>query len=219
MAGRSIAAHLRHHVRFYCAALLGLGVYFFAPLPQHGLRILAAGDVFFVVYLLAMAAMAAQVEAETLRARAAREDEGIAIVILIVLVTIAFCCVAVIEVLNQKLAPAVLPLGMALIAAPLGWLTLHTVAAFHYANLFYAPAARRDRSGADGPLVFPGTSHPGAWDFLYYAFVVGMTAQVSDVQITSTKLRRATLGHAVVSFGFNTAIIAMAVNAVVVIAS
>ncbi len=46
-----------------------------------------------------------------------------------------------------------------------------------------------------------------------------MTAQVSDVQVLSTKMRRATLGHALVSFFFNTAIIAMAVNAIVAIAA
>jgi uncharacterized membrane protein len=67
--------------------------------------------------------------------------------------------------------------------------------------------------------MFPGGAEPGPWDFLYYAFVVGMTAQVSDVQVFDTKMRRATLGHGVVSFFFNTVLIAMAVNAVVALAS
>ena len=67
--------------------------------------------------------------------------------------------------------------------------------------------------------MFPGCVEPGPWEFLYYSFVVGMTAQVSDVQVCDTRMRRATLGHGVISFFFNTVLIAMAVNAVVAIAS
>jgi len=207
----AIAAHLRHHSRFYGAALIGLGFYLFAPALPQVIRLLAAGDVFFLFYLIAMAAMAIRLGADDLEARAAEEDEGIVLVVLIVLTTIGFCCAAVVAVLHEKQTPALLPLALAIAAAPLGWMTLHTIAAFHYANLFYGQPA--------GGLVFPGTKRPGTWDFIYYAFVVGMTAQVSDVQVLSTKIRRATLGHSVVSFFFNTAIIAMAVNAVVAIAA
>ena len=107
------------------------------------------------------------------------------------------------------------PLLLALAAAPLGWFTLHVMAAFHYANLFYGPCL----AGQDPPLLFPGGAQPAAWDFLYYAFVVGMTAQVSDVQVAEGRMRRATLGHGVVSFLFNTVLIAMAVNAVVTLAA
>lgn len=219
MPGQPIAAHLRHHLRFYGAALIGLCFYLFAsPLPQV-IRLIAAGDLFFASYLLAMAAMAVRLGAADLEARAAEEDEGIVLVVLIVLTTIGFCCAAVVAVLHQRQTPAVFPLALAIAAAPLGWLTLHTIAAFHYANLFYAPPAQAGAAGPARGLVFPGTERPGTWDFIYYAFVVGMTAQVSDVQILSTKIRRATLGHSVVSFFFNTAIIAMAVNAVVTIAA
>ena len=214
-----IGAQLRHHLRFYGAAVLGLGVYLLAPALPQGIRLIAAGDLFFATYLLTMAAMAMRLGAGDLEARAAREDEGIVVVVLIVLTIVGFCCAAVIAVLNQRQAPTAFPLALAVIAAPLGWLTLHTVAAFHYANLFYAPPDRPGAAAPAGGLLFPGTERPGTWDFIYYAFVVGMTAQVSDVQILSTKIRRATLGHSVVSFFFNTAIIAMAVNAVVAIAA
>lgn len=219
MPGQRIAVHLRHHLRFYGAALIGLGCYLFAPLLPQMIRLIAAGDVFFASYLLAMVAMAIRLGAADLEARAAQEDEGIALVVLIVLTTIGFCCAAVITVLHQRQTPAAFPLALAIAAAPLGWLTLHTIAAFHYANLFYAPPARAGATGPPGGLVFPGTERPGTWDFIYFAFVVGMTAQVSDVQVLSTKVRRATLGHSVVSFFFNTAIIAMAVNAAMTVAA
>ncbi len=55
---------------------------------------------------------------------------------------------------------------------------------------------------------------PAYFDFLYYAFVVGMTSQVSDVQVTSREMRRLTLVHAVLSFGFNMLILALSINVV-----
>jgi hypothetical protein len=100
-----------------------------------------------------------------------------------------------------------LPLAAA--AVPLGWLTLHAMVAFHYAHLYYAPAA----SGDAGGLEFPRTPEPGLWDFLYYAYVVGMTAQVSDVAVTGEAQRRITLAHGIFSFFYNTIILALAVNA------
>ena len=68
-------------------------------------------------------------------------------------------------------------------------------------------------------LDFPGCAAPGPWDFLYFSFVVGMTAQVSDVQVKTSVMRRAVLGHGVISFFFNTVFIAMAENAAVAMAS
>ena len=104
------------------------------------------------------------------------------------------------------------------IGAPLGWFVLHTVMAFHYADLHYF-----DDPGTptmtNGDLDFPGKGDPGPWDFLYFSFVVGMTCQVSDVQVKTTVMRRAVLGHGVVSFFFNTVFIAMAVNAAVAMAA
>jgi uncharacterized membrane protein len=98
----------------------------------------------------------------------------------------------------------------------MGWFMLHTMMAFHYAYLFYSePAKEKGGSG----LLFPDTGQPGVADFLYYSFVIGMTAQVSDVQVCSTRIRRATLAHSIVSFFFNTVLIAMAVNTVVAIAA
>ena len=101
---------------------------------------------------------------------------------------------------------------MAVAGVPLGWLTLHTLAAFHYANLYYAP---RPGGREAGGLDFPGTKEPGPWDFLYFAFVIGMTAQVSDVAVRTAQMRRAALAHGVASFFYNTVILALAVNAAV----
>lgn len=213
--GHAALVHLRHHLRFYGASLLGLACFFAMPgaLP---LRLLVAGDLTFAIYLIAMSMVVATFTAQDLRARAADEDVGIALTLLVVLAAIGFCCSAVFAVLSIKKGLGTVPLALAIAAVPLGWATLHTVAAFHYANLFYAPS---DAAAKTPPLIFPGmdcpADCPSAWDFLYFAFVVGMTFQVSDVQIAAAQMRRATLGHSIVSFFFNTAIIAMAVNAAV----
>ena len=121
------------------------------------------------------------------------------------------------EALNRKHGIDMPALVLAMIGAPLGWLVLHTSMAFHYANIHYFDDP--DCQGDEKDLEFPGGGDPGPWDFLYYSFVVGMTAQVSDVQVTTTAMRKATLFHGLVSFFFNTVFIAMAVNAGVALAS
>lgn len=214
----SVLAHLRHHARFYIAVLLGLTIFATTPGMALPYRLIAAGDMFFVAYLALVSFLLGQASHD-LRNRAAIEDEGIFLVVLVVLTAVSASCGAVVIVLHQSHGRVTLPLVLSLASAPLGWFTLHVVAAFHYANLFYEPA-EVPVDIASPPLEFPGEQRdPTLWDFLYYSFVVGMTAQVSDVQIAGAKMRRATLGHGVVSFFFNTVLIAMAVNAVVTIAA
>src|SRR5581483_4943996 len=154
---------------------------------------------------------------EALARRADSEDEGIGIVVLITLAAMAFFLDAAFTAINTKHASSQWPLILAGLGAPLGWAVLHTVMAFHYANLHYFddPCTTTDDSR---DLLFPGTAEPGPWDFLYFSFVIGMTAQVSDVQVLTSTMRRAVLGHGIVSFFFNTVFIAMVVNAAVAMA-
>jgi uncharacterized membrane protein len=211
----SVGAHIRHHERFYLALLLGAAVFVAASLSDWPFRLIAACDTFFAVYLFLICFVLGRTS-QNLRDRAAVEDEGILLVVLVAAVGLS--CASIIAILHQSRGHLTLPLILALAGAPLGWFALHVVAAFHYANLYYDP--RKAASGPEhAPLQFPGGAEPRAWDFLYYAFVVGMTAQVSDVQVTGAQMRRATLGHGVVSFFFNTVLIAMAVNAVVTLAT
>jgi uncharacterized membrane protein len=208
--------HLRRHGRFYMAALAGIGAGVFAlPLPQ-GFRLVLGGDIFFLVYLGLMAAFATRITPDGLRARAAEEDEGLPLIFFLTLIAVVLSLSAIFVVLNSQAGGFGLSMLIALASVPLGWATVHTLAAFHYANLFYAP---RPDGGETGGLVFPGNGEPGAWDFLYFAFVIGMTGQVSDVAVASTPLRRVVLAHAVVSFFYYAVILAVAVNAAVNAAS
>lgn len=210
-------SHLNHHWRFYACAALGALVYMLcADLPPP-VRRLASGDAFFLAYIAIMSFIAARITPEELDAKAEIEDDGIAIVVLVALVMVGFCCFAIITLLHQKggQGPGPFTLVLAALGAPLGWSMLHMMMAYHYAFLFYSEPGEAAGSGLD----FPNCGEPGAADFFYFSFVVGMTAQVSDVQVTSTRLRRATLGHGIVSFFFNAVLIAMAVNGVVAIAA
>ena len=213
-----LAAALSRHVRFTIAlgcGLLAFGVGRMADLP---VALLAAGDVFYLVFLGLCLAMVAGQSAQDLKQRARTEDEGIAIVLLIILATLLFFSLAVFEALGSKHGIALLPVILAGIGAPLGWFALHTVMAFHYADLHYFDDPDADDDD-EGDLGFPGKDQPCAWDFLYFSFVVGMTAQVSDVVVKTTTMRRTVLWHGVVSFFFNTVFIAMAVNAAVAMAA
>jgi uncharacterized membrane protein len=94
------------------------------------------------------------------------------------------------------------------------WTLVHTVYGLRYAHAFYGDSDEPDVNRHAGGLVFPGDRPPDYFDFEYFSFVVGMTCQVSDVQITSRRMRRITLVHSVLSFGFNTMILALLINTV-----
>ena len=208
---------LSRHGRFYIALGLGVTTALIAWAAGFDAPLLAGGDVFYLVFLLLIGALVARMKPADLKRRAKREDEGIVIVLVITLATMAFFTDGVFTALNKKHGLETLPLMLAGFGALLGWFVLHTVMAFHYADIHYFddPGIAGDEKDLD----FPGGGQPGPWDFLYYSFVVGMTCQVSDVQVRTTVMRRATILHGVVSFFFNTVFIAMAVNAGVALAS
>jgi uncharacterized membrane protein len=210
------AVFLRH-IRFFIALTCGLAAFAAAHFFGMGIAALAGGDVFYLVFLGLCALLVTGQTSAGLQRRAKSEDEGIAVVLLVTLATIVFFCEAAFVAINHKHGVDMAPLLLAGLGAPLGWLVLHSVMAFHYADLHYFddPDCQDDA----GDLLFPGKGDPGPWDFFYFSFVVGMTAQVSDVQVLTTTMRRTVLWHGVVSFFFNTVFIAMAVNAAVAMAS
>lgn len=91
------------------------------------------------------------------------------------------------------------------------WWLLHTIFAIRYAHLYYdfkAQSKLHDKQA----LQFPSEPEPDYLDFVYFSFVVGMTFQVSDVEISSRRIRRLALIHSIISFAFNTAIVALTIN-------
>jgi uncharacterized membrane protein len=99
-------------------------------------------------------------------------------------------------------------LTLATATIALSWAAVHTAFALHYAHDYY-------RSSKPGGLQFPSgdqRDHADYWDFVYFSFVIGMTAQVSDVGITDKMIRRTATAHGIVSFVYNTALVALMVN-------
>ena len=210
-----VQQHLHHHRWFYLALTMAGAAWLFTDVIAPRMRLFAAFDTFYLSYLLLMGLFVSQASPDELRRRAAVDDEGILFIAGITIVAVCFSLVSLFELLNQSDKPDLLRLVLSIGSAPLAWAVLHTIAAFHYGHRYYADLDPGPTVSDAGGLRFPDTPEPAVWDFLYYSFVVGMTAQVSDVIVTSTAMRRTTLVHGVVSFFLNTVLIALAVNVVV----
>lgn len=207
--------HTRHHGRFYVALAIGALVFLLTGMAETPLRLAAAGDAFYAAYLVAVLMHAAHGTPHLLRRRAEYEDEGMILIVLLTAGAIALSVTAMIWLLNAPGRPDLLTFVLAILSVPLGWLTLHTVAAYHYGHLYYTRAGQNGSSRDAAGLSFPETEEPSAWDFLYFSFVIGMTAQVSDVQVLAMPMRRLVMFHGIVSFFYNTVLLALAVNIVV----
>jgi uncharacterized membrane protein len=152
--------------------------------------------------------------AEDTHRRARWEDPGAAM--LFVLVTLAACASLVAVGMAVRSVHGLEPLAqmahLLLVALSLAgaWLLIQVVFALYYARCYYLPS-RGGQEPARG-LAFPGDQAPDYLDFFYFSAVVGMTSQVSDVAVHSRAMRRITLVHGLLSFGFNLVVLALAVN-------
>jgi len=171
-------------------------------------RVLVGWDIYVGLYLALVAHVVTVCDVHRIRQRAAREDEGQA-TILVLTVTAALASLgAIVAELGSSAGATRRPSHVALAALTilLSWAFIHTIFALHYAHEFYD-----DTDG--GGLAFPGGDlEPDYWDFVYFSFVIGMTSQVSDVGITSKRIRRTVVAHGVVAFAFNAALLALSVN-------
>jgi uncharacterized membrane protein len=96
------------------------------------------------------------------------------------------------------------------------WWLVHTIFTLRYAHFYYCDMERgdKDKKIKPGGLIFPEEKEPDYLDFTYFSFVIGMTFQVSDVQITSKRIRRLAWMHGVLAFAFNTIIVALTINVI-----
>jgi len=199
---------LRRHMRFVVALVLGLLLWALTSQTPFDpvLRALIAVNGFFVVYLALMMRLTLRSDAADLRRHAEADDEGSALILILAIAAVVIAMTAIFLVLNRQ-SDALGEAVFALASAPLGWTLMQVLLAYRYAHLHYSP-------DPDAGLIFPHpNTPPGPMDFLYFSFTIGMTAQVSDVQVTTTAMRRVVLLHGVGSFFFNTVILALAVNA------
>lgn len=196
------------------AAGLAVGL---VPWPVGGIaRGLLGWTAGALVYLLLAWWLAETFDAERTRARSQSLDPP-NVLILVIMLTAVTASVSAITMLLQQVKQldgleraAHIALGLSALAT--SWLLIHTIYAFHYAHRYYQTEMKKTEAGPG--LDFPGKLDPDYFDFLYFSFVIGMTSQVSDVQVTSRVMRRITLVHGVLAFAFNMLVLALSINVV-----
>lgn len=189
---------------------IAIGVIAFLLLPTSlrlVTRMLVGWDIFIALYLVLVFIMMARSGLAHIKRNAILQDDGRFLILLVVAFG-AFASIAAIVFELGASHHSVPELALATVTIALSWAAVHTAFALHYAHEFY-------RGAKPGGLQFPsGETRENAdyWDFVYFSFVIGMTAQVSDVGITDKIIRRTATAHGIVSFVYNTALVALMVN-------
>lgn len=179
-----------------------------------GTRLLFGWDAGALAYLFLAWVVVARSDDDMTRVRAQQYDQSGYVIFLLVLTAASASFVAIGFLAGNLKALAFWPraayLALTVTALLLSWLLIQTLFAFHYAHLYYArPEAGKEHQRG---LKFPDEGEPDYLDFAYYAFVIGMTSQVSDVAVMARHMRRITLIHGVLSFVYNITILAMSIN-------
>ena len=153
-------------------------------------------------------------DAKSTRSHAVTQDPSVFVIFLFVLGAACASVVAIAFVVGtiKDLAfwTKAWHMTLTVFALTSSWVLIQTVFAFHYARRYYHD--EKNSPAQVGGLAFPGEADPDYMDFAYYSFVVGMTSQVSDVQVLSHRMRRLTLVHGVLAFIFNIAVLALSIN-------
>ena len=194
--------------RTFIAILIGIVAFFLLPGSLRLVtRLLMGWDIFIAMYLLLVYTMVLRSGLPHIRRNAVLQDDGRFLILLVTALGAFASLAAIVSELGEahRNPPELI---FATLTIALSWVAVHTTFALHYAHDYY-------RGAKPGGLQFPsGDQHekPDYWDFVYFSFVVGMTAQVSDVGITDKTIRRTATAHGIISFVFNTALVALMVN-------
>jgi uncharacterized membrane protein len=194
--------------RTFLSIAIGIVAFFLLPGSLRLVtRMLVGWDIFVALYLLLVYTMVLRSGLGRIRRNAVLQDDG-RFVILLVTALGAFASIGAIVFELGAGHRSAWELGFATATIALSWAAVHTIFALHYAHEFY-------RGAKPGGLDFPKgheDEDPDYWDFVYFSFVIGMTAQVSDVGVTDRVIRRTATAHGIISFVYNTALVALMVN-------
>jgi uncharacterized membrane protein len=211
--GHRLLRLLRIHWRLLLCIAIGIAVYWLVP-AASGIpaRLVLGWDVGAAVYLVFAFTTIAHFDLKRARDRAADQDEGEILIPMLSAAAAMASLGAIVAVLGaiRDSASGVQAMFFALAAVTivLSWTMVHVIFALHYAHEFYGG----EDVGRGGGLKFPNEPYPDYWDFVYFSFVIGMTFQVSDVQVTKKRMRRLVVVHGIVSFFFSVGILALTVN-------
>ncbi len=207
--------NLDARTRWIVATVVGIAGYFlihlFASTPTC---VIAAWDCFALTLLILIWIAILNSGIDHIRYRARTQDLSR---LLIFIFTVAAACSSIFAVIvllsaARKGSHLGLHATLSILAILSSWTLVHTMFAMRYAHAYYG--GDQSAKAHSGGLEFPSDDCPNYLDFAYFSFVIGMTCQVSDVQITSKSLRTLALIHGILSFGFNTIILALTINTV-----
>jgi uncharacterized membrane protein len=202
---------VRARPRLFACALIGLCVLAAAMFTnwRTASRLLVAWDVGVALYLILALSMMSLANVHHIRSRARLQDEGqVTILVLTAIAALASLGAIFVFLSTSGAARQAADLLLATLTIVLSWAFTHTMFALHYAHEYYD-----ENAGKGGGLMFPNDNpEPDYWDFMYFAFTIGMTSQVSDVTVSCKPIRRTVFGHSVISFVFNAALLALTVN-------
>jgi uncharacterized membrane protein len=192
---------------------LGAIVVFTILLPRDWgwvTRLLVAWDASAILYLGMLTTMIFGESVEQIKARAAEQDEGaLAILIIACLAAAASVAAIGIQLAGLKSVPPdekALHLALGAVTIISSWALVHAFFTLHYAHDFYSD------DDVQGGLEFPGKGEPDYVDFLYFSYTIGCTSQTSDVGVSTREVRTVVLAHSILSFFFNTTILAFGIN-------
>jgi uncharacterized membrane protein len=181
-------------------------------------RAILSWDAAALFFLVLIFHMMSDCGIASMQARAAAQDEGRGLVLGLSIVAASAAVMAI--GLELGLAKSdhglikTLRVMLAFATMALSWLFVHIIFALHYAHEYYAPDPTEDDmdDGLRGGLYFPGRQAPDYWDFLHFAVIIGVASQTADIEYTSRTQRRTGTVHGVVSFVFNTVVLALTIN-------
>jgi len=144
----------------------------------------------------------------------ANKEDGSKVFVIISIVVSSFASMFTVLLLiiskDQPSDRVALSVILSITGMLVSWIMVHTIFTFHYAHLYYFK--EKDDTPVAEALDFPAEKKPDYLDFAYFSFVIGMTFQVSDVAISSRKIRRTALAHALLAFALNTFVVALTIN-------
>jgi uncharacterized membrane protein len=209
--------------RLYAGVTAGFVVYvllLFASSMSARLRFILAWDTGVLVALAAMFIGLRKASPDRMRTIAARQIIGKWTVLALTVFAATASLIAIAaEVPLIKTAgeyEQMFRVALVVVTILLSWALINTIFALHYAHDYYSRAAADDvgQVTQERCLLFPGTRPPSYGDFIYFSFTIGMTFQVSDVQIADPAVRRLAIAHGIISFFYTTVILALTVNLV-----
>jgi uncharacterized membrane protein len=210
---------LTAHRRLLLAlAVAGAAALLLPPMAPYSVRLAVSWDTGVIVFLVLTWWVVQNCPAHLMQATVLANDQGRAGILILVLLATGTSVAAIFFLLEKAKGPdggpGAFQVALSVLTIICSWLLTHVMFALHYAHRYYRDDPGTPEADATGGLKFPGDAPPHYWDFLYFSFVIGMTSQVSDVQVTSRPMRRLVLGHGVLSFAFYTIVLALSINIV-----